>query len=474
MNIKRAFVSVHDKSRVEKIAGYLVSNGVEIIATDHTAEYLIDHGVEAIKVADYTGFPSIFDGRLKAIHPKIIGGILAIQDLPAHIEEMREHSILPFDMIVMNLKPFESAVKESPDESNLSKEIDISGPALLMAGAKNHRDIVVISDPMDYDEVIDSLEDCGDVPLLKRRRYALKAIYAALLYNSSIHKALSQIFASEKYDYTVMEHVMQLLYGDNPSQKAHLLKLTKEPGLLDEVQIGNPAIGLKKSQLRNINVFMELYYYSDNISLFLDKGKIIKVFAGKVPDDFSTGGPDTMFASTFAIDGDTLKRLSDNGVEAFGGVFDRDAIRAARERDIMILTVPVHEAVTLSKETYSGFGNYFVRELTFEMKKYDLDTDGRLAIYCSRVNRANNFSVFKDGESLLLKSGLSYEELQSYDFASHDLRDSVMASDNDLTDDLIVRILASGVRQIILPGTKRTYSNRSILVLGIDFTRLNN
>jgi phosphoribosylaminoimidazolecarboxamide formyltransferase/IMP cyclohydrolase len=181
-----------------------------------------------------------------------------------------------------------------------------------------------------------------------------------------------------------------------------------------------------------------------------------------------------MFASTFAIDGDTLKRLSDDGVEAFGGVFDRDAIRAARERDIMILTVPAHEAVTLSKETYSGFGNYFVRELTFEMKKYDLDTDGRLALYCSRVNRANNFSIFKDGESILLKSGLSYEELQSYDFGSHDLRDSVMASDNDLTDDLIVRILASGVRQIILPGTKRTYSNRNILVLGIDFTRLNN
>jgi phosphoribosylaminoimidazolecarboxamide formyltransferase/IMP cyclohydrolase len=90
------------------------------------------------------------------------------------------------------------------------------------------------------------------------------------------------------------------------------------------------------------------------------------------------------------------------------------------------------------------------------------------------VNRANNFSIFKDGESILLKSGLSYEELQSYDFGSQDLRDSVMASDNDLTDDLIVRILASGVRQIILPGTKRTYSNRNILVLGIDFTRLNN
>ncbi|KUK82362.1 phosphoribosylaminoimidazolecarboxamide formyltransferase [Mesotoga sp. Brook.08.YT.4.2.5.1] len=474
MNIKRAFISVHNKSGVEKIAGYLASNGVEIVATDHTAEYLIDHGINAIKVADYTGFPSILDGRLKAIHPRIIGGILAIQDLPSHMTEMKEHSILPFDIIILNLKPFESAVKKSPDELNLSKEIDVSGPALLMAGAKNHRDIVVISDPTDYDEVIESLEECGDVLLLKRRRYALKAIYAAMLYNSSIHKALSQIFASEKYDYTVMEHVMQLLYGDNPSQKAYLLKLSKEPGLLDEVQIGNPAVGLKKSQLRNMNVFMELYYYSDNISVFLDKGKITKVFAGKLRDGYSEGGPDTMFASTFAIDGDTIKKLHEGGVEAFGGVFDRDAILAARERDIMILTAPAHEAVSLSEETYSGFGNYFVRELSYKMKDYDLENDDKLALFCSRVNRANNLSIFREGESALLKSGLSYTELMNYDFEDHDLQDSVMASDNDLTDEVLARLKAAGVRRMILPGTRRTYSHKSVLVLGIDFTRLNN
>lgn len=474
MNIKRAFISVHNKSEVETIAGYLASNAVEIVATDHTAEYLIAHGIKAIKVADYTGFPPIFDGRLKAIHPKIIGGILAIQDLPEHIYEMREHSILPFDLIVLNLKPFESAVKESPDESNLSKEIDVSGPALLMASAKNHRDIVVISDPSDYEEVIASLEDCGDVPLLKRRRYALKAIYAAMLYNSSIHKALSQIFASEKYDYTVMEHVMQLLYGDNPSQSANVLKLTQEPGLLDEVQIGNPSVGLKKSQLRNMNVFMELYYYSDNISVFLDKGKIVKVCSGRLPEQTSDGGPDTMFASTYAIDGDTLKTLHESGIEAFGGVFDRDAILAARERDIMILTAPVHEAVSLSEETYSGFGNYFVRERTFKLKDYELEIDDKLALYCSRINRANNLSIFRDGESLLLLSGLSYGEMMNYDFTKRDLRDSVMACDNDLSDELIRKLIAAGVKRLILPGTKRTYSNRNVLVLGIDFTRLNN
>jgi phosphoribosylaminoimidazolecarboxamide formyltransferase/IMP cyclohydrolase len=103
MNIKRAFISVHNKSGVEKIAGYLASNGVEIVATDHTAEYLIDHGINAIKVADYTGFPSIFDGRLKAIHPRIIGGILAIQDL--HLTHDGDEGTFDssFDIIVLNL-----------------------------------------------------------------------------------------------------------------------------------------------------------------------------------------------------------------------------------------------------------------------------------------------------------------------------------------------------------------------------------
>jgi phosphoribosylaminoimidazolecarboxamide formyltransferase/IMP cyclohydrolase len=90
------------------------------------------------------------------------------------------------------------------------------------------------------------------------------------------------------------------------------------------------------------------------------------------------------------------------------------------------------------------------------------------------VNRANNLSIFREGESALLKSGLSYSELMNYDFENHDLQDSVMASDNDLTDEVLARLKAAGVRRMILPGTRRTYSHKSVLVLGIDFTRLNN
>jgi phosphoribosylaminoimidazolecarboxamide formyltransferase/IMP cyclohydrolase len=130
--------------------------------------------------------------------------------------------------------------------------------------------------------------------------------------------------------------------------------------------------------------------------------------------------------------------------------------------------------VSLSEETYSGFGNYLVREHTFKLKNYELEIDDKLALYCSRINRANSFSIFRDGESLLLLSGLSYGEMMSYDFTKHDLRESVMACDNDLTDELIKKLVAAGVKRLILPGTKRTYSHKNVLVLGIDFTRLNN
>jgi phosphoribosylaminoimidazolecarboxamide formyltransferase/IMP cyclohydrolase len=474
MNIKRAFISVHDKTNIEKLALFLTRYGTEIVATDHTAEYLQSYGVPAVKVADYSGFPSIFDGRLKSIHPKVMGGILAIQDSKNHQKEMKEHDIQPFDLVVVNLKPFEMSVDESPEESNLSKEIDISGPALLMAAAKNHRDVVVISEIEDYDEVIESLEYCGDVLLLKRRRYALKAIHDVMLYTASVHKALSQIFASEKYDYTIMEYIMPLLYGDNPSQKASLMKISTEPGLLDEVQIANPAVGLKKSQLRNTNVFMELYYYSDNISVFLDKGKIVKVSSSTSLEDIDYGGPDTMFASTFTIGEDTIRKLSDKGIESFCGVFDRDAIKLARERDIMILTVPERAAVELSHETYSGFGNYFVREAAFRMRTIDLEPDGKLAVYCSRVNRANNISAFRDGESLLLKSGLSYREFRELDYSSYNLSGATLASNVDLDDATLNALEKAGISKIILPGTAGSYSGKSLIALGFEFTRLNN
>lgn len=474
MNIKRAFISVYDKTDIEKLGRYLAKNGVEIVATDHTAEYLDSFGIKVSKVGDYTGFPPIFDGRLKSLHPKVIGGVLAIQDSKIHQREMESNGILPFDMVVVNLKPFDLAVEESPEESNLTKEIDVSGPALLMAAAKNHRDVVAISDHGDYDEIIESLEFCGDVLLLKRRRYALKAIYSVMLYVSSIHKALSQIFASEKYDYTIMEYIMPLLYGDNPSQKANLLKLSIEPGLLDEVQIGNPSVGLKKSQLRNINVFMELYYYTDNISVFLDKGKITKVSSAMVPGELDFGGPDTMFASTYAISDELMIALRERGVEAFGGVFDRDAIRTARKNDVMILTIPEREAVSLSKEAYSGFGNYFVKEESFKMPALDLPLDEKLALFCSRANRANNVSVFRDGESLLLKGGLSFKELNELDLSKYDLKGSTFASNQDLDDSLIDKLIGGGVSKIILPGTKRSYWNDAIIQLGYDFSRLNN
>ncbi|HOY26595.1 MAG TPA: hypothetical protein PKU79_08545 [Mesotoga sp.] len=181
-----------------------------------------------------------------------------------------------------------------------------------------------------------------------------------------------------------------------------------------------------------------------------------------------------MFASTYAISDELMVALRERGVEAFGGVFDLEAIRTARMNDVMVLTIPEREAVSLSGEAYSGFGNYFVKEESFKMSILDLQPDEKLALFCSRVNRANNVSVFRDGESLLLKGGLSFKELNELDFSKYDLKGSTFASNQDLDDDLIDKLIGAGVWKIILPATKRSYSRDAIVQLGYDFTRLNN
>ncbi|MFZ2829359.1 MAG: phosphoribosylaminoimidazolecarboxamide formyltransferase, partial [Mesotoga infera] len=149
-------------------------------------------------------------------------------------------------------------------------------------------------------------------------------------------------------------------------------------------------------------------------------------------------------------------------------------IRTARKNDVMILTIPEREAVSLSKEAYSGFGNYFVKEESFKMPALDLPLDEKLALFCSRVNRANNVSVFREGESLLLKGGLSFKELNELDLSKYDLKGSTFASNQDLDDSLIDKLIGGGVSKIILPGTKRSYWNDAIIQLGYDFSRLNN
>lgn len=229
MNIKRALISVSDKTGVVEFAKELHARGVEIISTGGTAKLLADAGIPVKQVSEVTGFPEILGGRVKTLHPFIFGAILANLDEQSHIADLEEHSIVPIDMVVVNLYPFEEVQKQTRDEDTLIENIDIGGVALLRAAAKNHRNVVVVCDPNDYQKIIKLIDSCGDIPLHDRRMFALKAFYYTMKYDATIHKVLSELFASEKYEHMTFEKFSspQTNYEilDNVNEK--LVKLSK-------------------------------------------------------------------------------------------------------------------------------------------------------------------------------------------------------------------------------------------------------
>src|SRR5688500_18466692 len=164
IKVRRALLSVSDKAGIVDLAKSLLSHGVEILSTGGTASLLKLNGVVVREVGDYTGFPEMLDGRVKTLHPKVHGGILARRDLPEHVAKLEEHGIPQIDMVVVNLYPFQQTVaKEQCSLEDAIENIDIGGPTMLRSAAKNHRDVVVIVDPADYGVVLAEMKGTGDV-----------------------------------------------------------------------------------------------------------------------------------------------------------------------------------------------------------------------------------------------------------------------------------------------------------------------
>jgi len=193
--IERAILSVTDKSGIVEFAKGLKEFGVEILSTGGTAKILKDAGVEVVEISKYTGFPEILDGRVKSLHPKIHGGILAIRDKEDHIRMLKEHQIVGIDLIAVNLYQFERAVsREGITLEEAVEEIDIGGPTLIRAGAKNHRFVTVVVDLKDYQKVLDEMKESGGYTSLKLRfELAKKAFQLTHQYDGAIYRYLNSL-----------------------------------------------------------------------------------------------------------------------------------------------------------------------------------------------------------------------------------------------------------------------------------------
>ncbi len=221
---KRALISVSDKRGVVDFARSLVELGYEIISSSGTARVLKENGIPVIEVSEITGFPEIMGGRVKTLHPKIHGGLLAVRDNPEYMKQLEEQEIEPIDIVAINLYPFEETVKKGADLDEIIENIDIGGPAMVRASAKNHKFVTIIVDPDDYDFVLYELKEKGNTSLETRRKLALKAFRHTAFYDSVISEVLNEkLGINEKFPDELSIPVRKretLRYGENPHQEA--------------------------------------------------------------------------------------------------------------------------------------------------------------------------------------------------------------------------------------------------------------
>src|SRR5689334_11648914 len=219
----RALISVSDKSGLVEFARALADAGIELISTGGTGKALADAGLPVLEVSELTGFPEMMDGRVKTLHPKVHGGLLAVRDNEDHANAMRAHGIRPIDLLVVNLYPFEATVAKGADYETCIENIDIGGPAMIRAASKNHADVAVIVDAEDYAPLLAELQaHNGATTLELRKRLAAKAYGRTAAYDAAISNWFATTLADPAPTYRTIGGKLAeaLRYGENPHQSA--------------------------------------------------------------------------------------------------------------------------------------------------------------------------------------------------------------------------------------------------------------
>ena len=226
MTIRRALLSVSDKTGLAELGQALAQRGVELVSTGGTAKALRDAGLTVLDIADLTGFPEMMDGRVKTLHPKVHGGLLAVRDNPEHAAAMAEHHIAPIDLVVVNLYPFAQTVAKGAGRDEIIENIDIGGPSMVRSAAKNHAYVTILTDPADYPAFLAELETSGGATTYDfRRLMAARAYSATAAYDAMISQWFA--FADQQQFFPEMlavngRRVTELRYGENPHQRAAL------------------------------------------------------------------------------------------------------------------------------------------------------------------------------------------------------------------------------------------------------------
>jgi phosphoribosylaminoimidazolecarboxamide formyltransferase/IMP cyclohydrolase len=246
--IRRALLSVSDKTGLVDLGQALARHGVALVSTGGTAKALRDAGLAVSDIAELTGFPEMMDGRVKTLHPRVHGGLLGVRDDPAHLDAMEAHGIAPIDLVVVNLYPFAQTVAKGAGRDDIIENIDIGGPSMVRSAAKNHASVAIVTDPADYAALIAELDASGGgTTLAFRRRLAARAFAATAAYDAMIAGWFAQVDQGELFPARVTTGgalAETLRYGENPHQRAalYLPAGPRERGIAQARQVQGKAL----------------------------------------------------------------------------------------------------------------------------------------------------------------------------------------------------------------------------------------
>jgi len=240
VKVGRALLSVFDKSGMADFASGLNAAGVELVSTGGTHKLIKDAGLPVREIADLTGFPEMMDGRVKTLHPKVHGGLLAVRDKPDHVASMAEHDIGAIDLVAVNLYPFEKTVASGASYDDIIENIDIGGPAMVRSAAKNHAFVTVVVDPGDYPAILAAIAETGGVPFEMRQKLAAKAYARTAAYDSAISSWFAKAIDYPEIPYRSFAGTLRevMRYGENPHQWAGFYANGEQrPGVATATQV---------------------------------------------------------------------------------------------------------------------------------------------------------------------------------------------------------------------------------------------
>ncbi|TMV67986.1 bifunctional phosphoribosylaminoimidazolecarboxamide formyltransferase/IMP cyclohydrolase, partial [Thioclava sp. BHET1] len=250
--LRRALISVSDKTGMIEFCQALAARGIEILSTGGSSTQLRNAGIAVRDVADLTGFPEMMDGRVKTLHPKVHGGLLALRDNPNHLAAMETHGIEPIDLLIVNLYPFEATVAKGADYETCIENIDIGGPAMIRAAAKNHAFVTVMVDPSDYSALLAEMDANDDqISLAFRKRMAQRAYARTAAYDAAVSGWMAEAIGEAEPKYRAFGGTLaqSLRYGENPHQSAGFYKDgSNRPGVATATQLQG-----KELSYNNIN-----------------------------------------------------------------------------------------------------------------------------------------------------------------------------------------------------------------------------